>query len=175
MCGDFQTLQVEGEGDEAALWCAVGLFEEEVEDGCQHIGFHFEVVVSVAIGVDEYLEVRVVVDDGVALVEDAPHVGFFYLGSHIEVVVVPEHLGLGVEARCGMALAADVAERLGPWGCLPVGFVEQAVDGGWLGGVAGYIAARLCEQAGVALHDGLLRALLTRGQEQQCCCCSADG
>ena len=113
---------------EEAASRAVRLVEHEVEHHALGVVLDFEIVLTVAVGVDEHLEVIVVVYDGVALRELCYHVVLHEAGAYVKVFVVPHHLGPCGFHGFGISLAADVDERLCR-DCLgPVGLVEFAVD-----------------------------------------------
>ena len=102
--------------------------QREVEHRVESVDFNLEIVVAVAIGVDKYLEVVVVVDNGVAFRERGPYVGLFHHGCDIKVIVVPEHLGGGVVTRSGMIPATDVNKMRDVCRLLPGRFIEAAID-----------------------------------------------
>jgi len=93
---------------------SVGLGEIEVPGGVEGVDLELEVAGGIAVGIDEDLEIVVVENDGIVLGQGGPDVGFFELGGDIEVVVVPEHFGAGLEARHGFGVAFDVDKEVRP-------------------------------------------------------------
>ena len=112
---------------------AIGLLEEQVPLGVEGVDLDLVVLVVVAVGVDEDLEVVVLEDDRVVLGQGAPDVRFLQLGGDVEVRVVPEHLGPGLEPWERLHVSLDVDERVGPGDGLPGLLVELAVDRDRLG------------------------------------------
>ena len=69
----------------------------------ERIDLELVVVQVVTIGIDEHLEIVVVVDDRVTLGECASYMGLLHVGGDVEIVLVPSHLGPGKEAGRGLA------------------------------------------------------------------------
>ena len=106
---------------------AVGLDEEQIPGRAERVHLELVVLVRVAVRIEEDLEVVVLEDDGVALGDRRPDVGFVELRRDVQRLVIPEQLhARGVAHRPD---AVDVDEGRRPCGGLPGGFVEPAVDG----------------------------------------------
>ena len=96
---------------------AVGLLQAQVPDGVEGVHLQLGVVVVVAVRIEEDLEVVVFVEDvGIVLGVGALDVRLLQLGADVEILVVPEHLGAGAEARLDAPVALDVHEVVGPRG-----------------------------------------------------------
>jgi len=103
------------------------------------------IVIAYAIcrGVEEDLEIVVVVDDAIALDEGAPDVFLLHFGTEIEILVVVEHLETRRFPRLGCVRGLMVLEELTPVGIAPGFFVELAVYGNRPRGPIADVAARL--------------------------------
>ena len=78
---------------------AIRLFEKQVPLGVEGVDLDLVILVVVAVGVDEDLEVVVVEDDRIVLRKGAPDVRFFEQGPDVEIRVIPEHAGTGLKPR----------------------------------------------------------------------------
>ena len=105
---------------------AVGLNQQEIPDGVQRVDFDLEIRVRIAVRIDEDFEVVVLEDDGVALLEGPPEVGFFQVRPEVEELVVPEHLDASGERRAPRAV--DIDEGIGPRRRGPGTLREPSVD-----------------------------------------------
>ena len=105
---------------------AIRTLEVELPDRAEGVHLELVVVVMVAIGVEEDLEIGIVEDDRVLLGERREHVRIVQVRTHVEVRVVPAHLDAGLEARRGLAVTFDVHEALTPRHALPLWIVEPA-------------------------------------------------
>ena len=120
---------------------AVGLLEEQVPLGVEGVDLELVVLVVVAVGVDEDLEVVVVEDDRVVLGERAPDVRLLELGGDVEVLCRPRASWPGSgTAGSGLQVPLDVDEGVGPGDGLPGLLVELAVDRDRLGRPVGNVA-----------------------------------
>ena len=144
-------LKLHESGCRSAIWLLYG----EVEDGAYGVYFYFEVVVSIAIGVDKYLEVVVVVHHFVVILDVGPNVRFTHFGCHIQVIVVPHHLGASLVARFWIAFAADVDKCLDFFGFLPRFFVYFAVNLYLTVGAIAHIVVGDGKKTGILLSDRL--------------------
>ncbi len=78
----LEPLDVPGVDGRAAV--AVGLDEQEVPDRVQGVHLQLVIVVGVAVGVDEDLEVVVLEDDGIPGRQGGPDVGLLEVGADVE-------------------------------------------------------------------------------------------
>src|SRR5687767_11964020 len=67
-------------------------------------------------------------DDGIVLRQRCPNVRLFKGRSDVEVVLVPEHLDAGAEARRGLCVSLDIDEIVRPGGFTPSRIVKAPVD-----------------------------------------------
>ena len=79
-------------------------------------------------------------DDAVVQSQCCPRVGFLKLGSDIQVVVVPEHLGARAAGGAQRGVAGDVDKIVCPRCSMPCIVVEVAVDDDRCGGAKGSVA-----------------------------------
>ena len=93
----------------------VALVEQEIPLRGERIDLQLEVVEPVAVRIEEDLEVVVLlVDERVALREGGLDVRLLHGGADVEVLVVPEDLHPGLEARHGVVGPPDVEVELAP-------------------------------------------------------------
>ena len=121
---------------------AIRLLDSEVEDCADGICFDFEIVVSVAIGVDENFEVVVIINHFVVGLDVSPNVRVVEFGSHIKIFVVPKHFRLSVIAWCRETFAADVDKSAHRGSVLPRLLIELAVDSDFVGSAIAHIVVR---------------------------------
>ena len=121
---------------------AIRLLDGEVEDCADGICFDFEIVVSVAVGVDENFKVVVVINHFVVGFDVSPNVRVVEFGSHIKIFVVPKHFRLSVIARCWETLAADVDKSAHRGSVLPRLLIELAVDIDFVSSAIAHIVVR---------------------------------
>ena len=155
LCFHLQTRAIPLKLHESGCRSTIWLLYCEVEDGAYGIYFDFEVVMAVAIGVDKYLEVVVVVHHFVVVLDISPYVWVAQLGSHIQVVIVPKHLGASLVARFWIAFAADVDKGLDFFGFLPRFFVYFAVNLYLTVGAIAHIVVGDGKKTGILLSDRL--------------------
>ena len=110
---------------------AVGLGQLQVPDGAERVEFELVVVAAVAAGVEEDLEVVVVVKDvGVALDEGGLQVWLLEFGRDVQVLVVPQQLGAG---RLNIVAADTLARTVAAPSEVPLGLITAAIGGPFLG------------------------------------------
>ena len=107
---------------------AIRLFQEQVPLGVEGVDLDLIIFVVVAVGVDEDLEVVVMKDDRIMLRQRGPDVRFLEQGADVEICIVPEHPGAGLEPRGRAGFSQDVDEGIGPGGPSPGFIVQAAVD-----------------------------------------------
>jgi len=67
----------------------VGIDEKQVPDGVEGVDLQLVVIVGVAVGIDEDLEIILLVDDRVVGGERRPDVRFLQVSPDIKIPVVP--------------------------------------------------------------------------------------
>ena len=102
--------------------------EHQIPRRGQRIHFELVICVRVAVRIDEYFEVVVAEDDGIALGQCPPDIRLFHLRGDEEPVVVPQHLRARPEAGLWTAIALDIDEGVRPRRNVPRGIVQFAVD-----------------------------------------------
>ena len=133
---------------------AIGAVEHKVEDRVESVELYLEICPSVTVGIDEHLEVVVLIDDGIALLEQCLDIGFFQFGPYVEKVVVPKHFGPCAVFGAWETLPTDV-DKGGRIGCtLPFFLVEQPVDCEGRLGFQTNVGGRRGKHSPILLHEG---------------------
>src|SRR5690349_19376895 len=83
---------------------------------------------TVAVGIDEHLEIIITKNYGVVMGQGRPDLRLFQFGRYVKVLIVPQHLGARAEARLRLIVSLDVREVPRPGCLLPIRFVQPAIN-----------------------------------------------
>ena len=137
--------------------------------GAQGVYLVFKVIVGIVSGVEENLEIVVVINHGVVFRKRSPYVRLLQQGGEIHALVVVGHLRPCPEMRGGAFLALDIREVAGPRHRVPFLGGQFPVDGDRGGGFITDIRGRI--ERGLRRVSNLrpVRRVVARASEQQEC------
>ena len=120
----------------------VRFVQQQIPRGVERVHLGLVIRLRLTLGVNEHLEVRIAENHRVVIRERGPDVRFFKLGSDVEIIIIPQHLGAGAKTRHRLGITLDVHEIIRPRRGGPSGFIKFTVNDKRRGDVVAKIILR---------------------------------